>query len=48
MFNPYRLVKDHRTDVEVGNLDAVMNGGIDVFINAYLKMKSAHKGQYRS
>jgi peptide chain release factor 2 len=48
VFNPYRLVKDHRTDVEVGNLDAVMNGGIDVFINAYLKMKSAHKGQHHA
>jgi len=45
VFNPYRLVKDHRTDMEVGNLEGVMNGGIDVFINAYLKMKSAQKGQ---
>jgi peptide chain release factor 2 len=48
VFNPYRLVKDHRTDVEVGNLDAVMNGGIDVFINAYLKMKSSHKEQHHA
>ena len=36
-FNPYRLVKDHRTNVEVGDLDRVMNGDIDVFIDAYLR-----------
>ena len=40
VFQPYRLVKDHRTGVEVGNVEAVMDGEIDVFINAYLKMKS--------
>ncbi len=39
VFNPYRMVKDHRTDVEVGNVDAVMDGGIDLFIDAYLWIK---------
>lgn len=39
VFNPYRMVKDHRTDVEAGNVDAVMDGGIDIFIDAYLRMK---------
>jgi len=39
VFNPYRLVKDHRTNVEVGNLDRVMDGGLDPFIDAYLRMK---------
>jgi len=39
VFNPYRLVKDHRTNVEVGNLEKVMDGDIDVFIDAYLRMK---------
>jgi len=39
VFNPYRLVKDHRTNLEVGNLDRVMNGDIDMFIDAYLKQK---------
>lgn len=36
-FNPYRLVKDHRTNYEVGDVDRVMNGDIDAFIDAYLK-----------
>ena len=39
VFNPYRLVKDHRTNIEVGNLDSVMNGDIDVFIDAFLRLK---------
>jgi len=39
VFNPYRLVKDHRTNVEVGNLDRVMNGDINMFIDAYLRSK---------
>jgi len=39
VFNPYRMVKDHRTNVEVGDLDRVINGDIDMFINAYLRMK---------
>jgi peptide chain release factor 2 len=36
-FNPYRLVKDHRTNLEVGDVERVMNGDIDMFIDAYLK-----------
>lgn len=36
VFNPYTLVKDHRTDVEVGNVQGVIDGNIDIFINAYL------------
>ncbi len=39
VFNPYRMVKDHRTSVEVGNLEKVMDGDIDNFIDAYLRMK---------
>lgn len=39
VFNPYRIVKDHRTNVEVGNVDRVMDGDIDVFMDAYLRMK---------
>jgi peptide chain release factor 2 len=35
-FHPYQLVKDHRTGVEMGNVEAVMDGEIDAFIKAYL------------
>ena len=37
VFMPYTLVKDHRTGFETGNINAVMDGDIDGFINAYLK-----------
>jgi peptide chain release factor 2 len=37
VFQPYTLVKDTRTKVEVGNVEAVMDGEIDEFVNAYLK-----------
>ena len=37
VMQPYTLVKDHRTGAESGNVDAVMDGGLDLFINAYLK-----------
>lgn len=37
VFHPYTMVKDHRTQAEVGNVQAVMDGEIDVFIDAFLK-----------
>ncbi|MDY2698250.1 MAG: peptide chain release factor 2 [Lachnospiraceae bacterium] len=37
VMQPYTMVKDHRTNAETGNVDAVMDGAIDIFINAYLK-----------
>ena len=37
VMQPYTMVKDHRTNEETGNVDAVMDGAIDIFINAYLK-----------
>ncbi len=37
VFQPYRLVKDHRTNTEIGNTDAVMDGELDAFIGAYLR-----------
>ena len=40
VFMPYTLAKDHRTGFEVGNIGAVMDGELDGFINAYLKMLS--------
>ena len=40
VFMPYQLVKDHRTDYETANIQAVMDGDLDGFINAYLKSLS--------
>ena len=46
IFHPYSLVKDHRTNEETGNLQTVMDGGLDPFMNAYLiwqhKLESEH------
>jgi len=39
VFHPYSMVKDHRTNEETGNVNAVMDGELDNFINAYLKQK---------
>jgi len=39
VFQPYTMVKDHRTNFEVGNIEKVMDGDLDDFINAYLNMK---------
>ena len=39
VFHPYKMVKDHRTGYEVGNVDAVMDGDLDGFIDAYLKQQ---------
>ena len=43
VFQPYTMVKDHRTNHETGNVDAVMDGALDSFINAYLKWISTGK-----
>ncbi len=40
VFQPYTMVKDHRTNYEVGNIQSVMDGELDGFINAYLKAAS--------
>lgn len=37
VFHPYSMVKDHRTNVEIGNVESVMDGQLDVFIEAYLR-----------
>ncbi|EOS52727.1 peptide chain release factor 2 [Lachnospiraceae bacterium MD335] len=41
VMQPYTMVKDHRTNFESGNVDAVMDGGLDGFINAFLKWRSS-------
>lgn len=40
VFNPYSMVKDHRTNIEVGDTSKVMDGDLDVFINGYLQSKA--------
>ena len=40
-FAPYQIIKDHRTGLEVGNVEAVMDGGVEPFIQAYLTMARA-------
>lgn len=40
VFHPYSMIKDHRTDAEVGDVSKVMDGNIDYFINEYLKYKA--------
>ena len=44
VLQPYRLVKDLRTGVEVGNTDAVLDGDIDPFIKAYLTQQAKAPG----
>lgn len=39
VMHPYSMVKDHRTAVETGNVSKVMDGGLDIFIEAFLRMK---------
>jgi len=41
VLNPYQMVKDHRTNVEVGNVQSVLDGDIDAFIEAYLKQRKS-------
>lgn len=43
VFHPYNLVKDHRTGAEMGNIQAVMDGDIDLFIDSYLKGESINE-----
>lgn len=43
VFHPYTMVKDHRTNTEKGNVQAVMDGDIDDFINAWLKNEAAKR-----
>jgi peptide chain release factor 2 len=47
VFHPYSMVKDHRTQVETANVGAVMDGEIDLFIDAYLRMTARPAEQTR-
>lgn len=46
VFQPYTMVKDHRTGAETGNVDAVMDGDVDLFIDAFLRARA--KGELKS
>jgi peptide chain release factor 2 len=41
VLHPYQLVKDHRTEHEVGNAQGVLDGSLDGFVHAYLLAKAA-------
>jgi peptide chain release factor 2 len=43
VLQPYRMIKDHRTKMEVGDVDRVLDGDIDPFIRAYLRMRRGEK-----
>jgi peptide chain release factor 2 len=43
VFHPYKMIKDHRTDYEVGNVNPVMDGELDGFIKAYLMLGSSEE-----
>ena len=45
VFHPYSMVKDHRSNYETGNVTAVMDGDLDGFIDAFLKMKLRQEEQ---
>lgn len=47
VFCPYTMVKDHRTNYETGNVQAVMDGDLDGFINEYLKLSSIQNKRYK-
>ncbi len=47
VLHPYRLVKDHRTNLEVGNVDAVLAGDLDPFISAELHRRATDRGDER-
>ena len=48
VFHPYNLIKDHRTGIETGNTGKVMDGNIDMFIDAYLKQSIANSSKSKS
>jgi peptide chain release factor 2 len=45
VLHPYRLVKDHRTQLERGNVDAVLDGDLDGLIEAYLMQEGGEKSE---
>ncbi|MCR5787096.1 MAG: peptide chain release factor 2 [Acholeplasmatales bacterium] len=48
VFTPYTMVKDHRTNAETADIKGVMDGNIEMFVNAYLNMKAGEKNEKAS
>jgi peptide chain release factor 2 len=48
VLHPYRMVKDHRTNTEIGNADGVLDGDLDPFIDAYLRNQLAQSSAQQS
>jgi peptide chain release factor 2 len=45
VLHPYRLVKDHRTKIEIGDVDSVLDGDLDTLVSGYLKQRSRKKNR---
>ncbi len=45
VLHPYQMIKDHRTNVETGNVNKVLDGDLDLFVEAYLKWNLEHKSR---
>jgi len=48
VLHPYRMVKDHRTNLEVGDTDRVLDGGLDPFIESWLEHQMGDRGQVKA
>jgi len=48
VLHPYQLVKDHRTDVETSNTEAVLDGDLDLFVEGYLRWQAAENSKVRT
>jgi peptide chain release factor 2 len=44
VLHPYQMIKDHRTDIETGNVDRVLDGDLDKFVEGYLKWNLEQNG----
>jgi peptide chain release factor 2 len=45
VLQPYQMVKDHRTNLQTGNVDAVLDGDLDGFIESYLRFRAKNKNR---